>query len=135
MYDDWKEKFQGKGIKDSNTIEKCVQCSNLFSKLITRNDYVEFDKVIWHSYKALIPNPEIVFFKTLRENCTFIDEKDDNGKLIIHEFGRVVFNIGEAFDVNKRDVIVKMKLGGTYIDVSAIYEKTGKKEDYIQFFK
>ena len=66
MHDDWKEKFQGKGIKDSNTIEKCAQCSNLFSKLITRNDYVEFDKVIWHSYKALIPNPEIVFFKKFK---------------------------------------------------------------------
>ena len=134
MYDDWEERFQGKGNKVSNTIEKGDKCSNLFSKFITRNDYVEFDKVICHSYRALVPNPEIIFYKTLRQNCTFIDEKDDNGKLIIEEFGRVVFNIGKDFDVNIRQVIVKMKLGGTYIDVSAIYEKTGKNADYIQFF-
>ena len=134
MYDNWEERYKGKGIKVFDKIENNDKCSNLFSKFITRNDYLKFDEVICHSYRALNPKPEIIFYKTLRENCTFIDERDENGKLIIEEFGRVVFNIGENFDVKNRGVIVKMKLGGTYIDVSAIYEKTGKISDWIEFF-
>ena len=134
MYDDWEDRFEGKGKKVFAKIEGGEKCSNLFSKFITRNQYIEFDEVISRSYRALNPNPEIIFYKTLRENCTFVDERDENGKLIIEEFGKVVFNINEDFDVNKRQVTIKMKLGGTYIDVSAKYEKTGKNLDIVKFF-
>ena len=134
MYDDWEDRFEGKGKKVFEKIEGGEKCSNLFSKFITRNQYIEFDEVISRSYRALNPNPEIIFYKTLRENCTFVDERDENGKWIIEEFGKVVFNINEDFDVNKRQVTIKMKLGGTYIDVSAKYEKTGKNLDIVKFF-
>ena len=135
MYDYWEDIHEGKGIKVFQEIDGVYECSNLFSKFITRNQYIEFDEVIERHYKALNPNPEIIFYKTKKKNCTYNDEKNEKGKLIIEEFGKVNFNIGDDFDVNERGVTVKMKLGGTYIDVSAIYKKTGKKLDIIQFFK
>ena len=52
--------------------------------------------------------------------------KKKGGNLIIDEFDKTVFNIGEDFDVNNRGVIIEMKMGGTYIDVSAILTKNGK---------
>ena len=93
------------------------------------NQYIKFSEVIRQEYEAQIKNPNITFYKTYKENCTFIDEKDENGQLIIEKFGKINFDIGEDYDINKRDVIIEMKLGGTYIDVSVIYEKTGKKID------
>ena len=63
----------------------------------------------------------------MKENCTYIDEKDENSNLIINKFGEVVFDIGEDYDVNNRMIRIDMKLGGTYIYASAIYLKNGKK--------
>ena len=134
MSDDWENKYEGKGIKEYSEIEKRYQCCNLFSKFITRNEYIKFNKVIKHDYKANSQNARIILYKTVGENCTYIDEKDENGKLIIEEFGQFNFDIGEDFDINKREIIIEMKLGGTYIDVSAIYKKTGKKINSINSF-
>ena len=99
------------------------QCSNLFSKFITINQYVDFDQALSKLYEAIDPNPRIVFYKTLKEDCTFIDEKDENNNLIINEFGNVVFNLGKDYDENNRLIKIDMKLGGTYIVVSAVYLK------------
>jgi len=70
--------------------------------------------------------PSIVFYKTLKENCTYIDEKDENGQLIIEEFGEVEVDLEKDFDLSKRDVRIDMKIGGTYIYATAVYLKTGK---------
>lgn len=123
----WEEKYKGKGIKKYDEIAKEDHCKNLFSKIITINQYIPFDKIIKKNYKALNPNPEIIFYKTYKENCTFINEKDRNGKLIIFEFGKLDFNIGNDFDINNRDVIIEIRMGGTYIDGCAILKKNGKK--------
>ena len=106
---------------------------NLFSKFITINEYINFDQVITKKYDALVPNPSIIFYKTERENCTFIDEKDENDKLIIEKFGEVIFNI-ENYDKKKNKVRIDMKFGGTYIDVSAVYLKTNEKLPKEQIF-
>ena len=131
---EWNDKYKGKGIKTYEEVDKKYHCSNLFGKFITVNQYIKFDEVIKHSYKALNPNPEIILYKTNKDDCTFIDEKDENGKLILEEFGRVTFDIGKDFDEKNREVIVKMKMGGTYIDVNAILVKNGKNLNIIQSF-
>ena len=127
--EEWDEKYKDKGIKKFSEIYKKYLCTNTFSKFITVNQYIKFNEVIRQEYEAPIKNPNITFYKTYKENCTFIDEKDENGQLIIEKFGKINFDIGEDYDINKRDVIIEIKLGGTYIDVSVIYEKTGKKID------
>ena len=128
----WDDKYQGQGIKIYNKLEKEYECNNLFSKFITIHQYINFDDVITHHYIAMNQNQPIRFYKTTRVNCTYKDEKDENGQLIIHKFGEFTFPIGEDFDVNDRRITIKMKLGGTYIDVCAIYEKTGKRIDIVK---
>ena len=135
VHKDWNEsKHKGKGEKIYNEIEKKDKCCNLFSKFITRNQYIEFDEVISKEYIAIEIKPSIIFYKTLKEDCTYIDEKDENNKLIIEKFGEVEFDIGHDFDINNRDVRIDMKLGGTYIYVSAVYLKNGKKLKTTQNF-
>ena len=87
---DWDENLhKNKGIKKKNKL-KGDQCSNLFSKFITINQYVDFGQALSKLYEAIDPNPRIVFYKTLKEDCTFIDEKDENNNLIINEFGNIL---------------------------------------------
>ena len=130
----WKDDYEGKGIKSYQEVEKDYYCTNLFHKYITRNQYILFDKIITHNFQALNPNPEIKFYKTNKEDCTYTDEKDENGNLILEKLGSATFEIGKDFDVNQRDVIIEMKLGGTYIEICAILTKNGKKLNISQTF-
>ena len=132
--EEWKDKFEVGGRKIYRNEEKKYYCDNLFSKFITIYQYINFDDVVRHHYIAPSPNTNIIFYKTYNENCTYTNEKDENGSLVIHEFGRVTFNIGEDYDRNNKNITIEMKLGGTYIDVKAIYEKTGKTLNCIQYF-
>ena len=94
----WDEElYKEKGIKIYNKT-KGYLCSNLFCKFIIRNQYIEFDQIISQNVDAISSNPSIVFYKTFKENCTYIDEKDKNNKLIIEKFGEVIFDIGEDFE-------------------------------------
>ena len=110
------------------------QCCNLFSKFITRNQYIGFEEVISHEYDAISPHPKILFYKTLRKDCTYIDEKDENDKPIINKFGEIEFDIGKDYDTKNRSTRIDMKLGGTYIYASAEYLKNGKKIKTTQTF-
>ena len=65
-----------KGIKIYEEIDKEFKWSNLFNKSIKRNQYINFDDIITYSYKAINPNPEIIFYKTLKNNCISKDEKE-----------------------------------------------------------
>ena len=132
---EWDENLhKDKGKKEKFEFYEGYYCTNLFSKFITINQYLNYDEVITKRYNALLPNPSIIFYKTSKENCTFIDEKDENGELIIQKFGEVSFNIGKDYDKNNNQVIVNMKFGGTYIDISAIYMKTKKSQEITQTF-
>ena len=123
----WEEDIhKEKGIKKRYDLHEGYYCSNIFSKFITINEYIEFDKVITKKYDAMVPNPSIIFYKTLKENCTFIDEQNENGEPIIEKFGEVSFDIGRDYDKDNNLVKVNMKIGGTYINVSAEYLKTRK---------
>ena len=134
VYKNWKEeKHKDKGIKIFNEYDG-EQCANLFSKFITRNQYIDFDKIISKNYFANKVKPLIEFYKTFKDNCKYIDEKDENGQLIIEKFGEVEFDIGEDFDEYNRKVRIDMKMGGTYIYASAVYLKTGKELKILQNF-
>ena len=130
----WDDKYKVNGKKNFLQCENDYYCTNLFSKFITINQHIEFNDIIRKNYNALAKETNISFYKTQKENCTYTDERDQNGNLIIHEFGSVIFNIGEDYDRNQKDIVIEMKLGGTYIDVNAIYVKTGKRLNIIQNF-
>ena len=122
----WATKYQEKGVK---TFLQCANdyfCTNLFSKYITINQYIDYDNIITHNYNALDKRTNISFYKTFKDNCIYTDEKDESGNLVIHKFGETTFDIGEDYDINQKSMTIKMNLGGTYIDVCAIYDKTGR---------
>ena len=133
--DEWDDiKYKDKGKKERNELMKRDECTNLFKKFITRNEYFEFDQVISKRLYAVSKNPKIIFYKTLKDDCKYIDEKDENNNLIIEKFGEVTFNIEEGFDMNNRDVQIDMKMGGTYVYAIAKYLINGKFKDTTQNF-
>ena len=135
LHKTWNENVhKNKGIKVYKELEKKYYCGNLFSKFITINEYIEFDQIISHDYVALEKKPSIVFYKTLKYDCTYIDEKDENNNLIIEKFGEVIFDIEKGFDINNRQVKIDMKMGGTYIYINAVYLKNGKNLEITQNF-
>ena len=66
-------------------------------------------------------------YKTKEKNVTFIDEKNEEGKLKIEKFGEFIIDVGKDFDNEDSYANVTMKMGGTFITASAIYCKTRKK--------
>ena len=133
--DEWDDiKYKDKGKKERNELMNRDECTNLFTKFITRNEYFEFDQVISKILYAVSKQPKIIFYKTLKDDCKYIDEKDENNNLIIEKFGEVTFNIEEGFDMNNRDVQIDMKMGGTYVYAIAKYLINGKFKDTTQNF-
>ena len=122
---DWIEEYEGKGKKIE--INGNFYCENLFSKFITKNQNIPYDQVIRNYYFMDSPMIIIDLYKTNKDNPTFIDEKDDNGNLIVSKFGEIILDVKDKFDPNSKEVIVEMKFGGTFISISAKYVKNNER--------
>jgi len=123
----WNEQLHhngGKKIYDE--LDKIDKCENLFSKFINKNESIRADKEIVKSYEMCFSKVTVELYKTEYENITFCDEKDENGNLKIFKFGEFIIDVGNNFDISKRNADVKMKFGGTFISAEAIYRKTGE---------
>ena len=131
----WDENlYKDKGEKTYIDLMKRDECTNLFTKFITRNEYIGFNQVISKILYAGVKNPGIIFYKTLKDNCKYIDEKDENGNNILEKFGEATLDIEEGFDINKREIKIDMKMGGTYIYTIAKYLVNGKYKKTTQNF-
>ena len=126
VHEPWNDLYKDKGKKIYNNLMKRDECTNLFEKFITRNEYIEFNKIIPKKFHAVAKKLKIEFYKTLKDNCKYIDERDENNNLIIEKFGELTFNIEEGFDMDNRDVQIEMKMGGTYIYAKVEYLINGK---------
>ena len=132
---DWDDNlYKDKGIKEFNEMENNYKCTNLFLKYISKNEYIGFDQVISRTLRAIDKKITIKFYKTSKNDCTYIDEKDENNKLILEKFGEAELNMEDNFDMDNREVKIDMKMGGTYIVVSAIYLKNEQHIETIQHF-
>ena len=126
----WKDSIHNSGGKKRfDEIEKIFKCTNIFSKFITKGDELRPDEIIEKSYNIKGPKATIELYKTEENNVLFCDQKDENGKLKIWKFAEYEIDVGNDFDIKEKEIIVKMKLGGTYITSMAIYCKTNKKAD------
>ena len=126
VYKTWDENlYKDGGKKVYNNADNEWKCCNLFKKIITRNEYINFDSIISFDFIANEEKPVITFYKTLKNDCKYIDEKDNAGNLIIRKFGSLKFDM-EDYDINNFHVRINMKIGGTYIYAKAIHLKTGK---------
>ena len=46
------------------------------------------------------------------------------------KFGELQFNVGNKFDKNERDLIVELKLGGTFIQATITYKDIKKEAPF-----
>jgi len=127
-WDDSKHKTGG--IKYFNKFEKKFKCINIFSKFITKGDELRPDQVIEKSYLMTGSIAKIKLYRTEEIDVKFCDEKNLDGELKIWKFGEYIIDVGNDFDSSSqktREVIIKMKMGGTFITSEAIYCKTNKR--------
>ena len=123
----WNEKLHLKGGKKIyDEFDKIYRCENTFSKFIDKNESISSDKEIVKSYIMCFSKVTVELYKTEYKNITFCDEKDEKGNLKIFKFGDFIIDAGDNFDISKRDIKIKMKIGGTFITAEAIYCKTGE---------
>ena len=129
--EDWDDsKHKTGGIKYFSKFKNKFQCKNIFSKFITKGDELRPDQVIEKSYLMSGPIGEIKLYRTEEIDVQFCDEKNLDGDLKIWKFGEYIIDVGNDFDPSSektREVIIKMKMGGTFITSEAIYCKTKKR--------
>ena len=101
-------------------------CENCFSKFITKNEDIRPDQIISKDYIMSFSKVTVELYKTEENNVKFCDEKDKNGKNRVEKFGEFIIDVGNNFDTSKRNAIVKMKMGGTFISAWATYCATGE---------
>ena len=132
---DWDENLhKGKGMKKFNLIENKDKCINIFKKFITRNEYIGFDQIISKNFRACDKRLQIILYKSLKDDCTYIDEKDENNEFICKKFGSFDLDLEDDFDTNNKELRIDMKMGGTYIYAYAEYLKTGNNKEITQHF-
>ena len=125
--DYWNEELHsGKGEKFYDEDNKVYRCRNCFSKFITINEDIRNDQYITHQYLMSSSKVIIKLYKTKEKNVVFIDEQNEKGELKVTKFAEFIIDVGQNFDTSNRKAEVKMKLGGTFLSVSAIYCLTGE---------
>lgn len=118
----WNEKLHGnrEDLKYFNKLDNCDKCKNVFSSIILMNQKVGIDEIISKNYSISSSKKIIKFYKTIEQNVIFIDENLENKKLL--QFGELTLDVGESFDINNRDIVIELYLGGTFIDAKVKYK-------------
>lgn len=125
IQDDWINEYEGKGkkIKQNDNF----YCDNLFSKFITKNENIPYDKVIKNYYYMGCPTIIIYLYFTQLDNATFIDQKGEKGNLIVFKFGELILDVNEHYAPKNKEVIIEMKFGGTFYQFTQNIQKLKKK--------
>ena len=120
----WNEVKHGKreDLKYFCSIEKCYKCKKIFSPIISKNKRLSVEEWVSKYYIILGPNCIIDFLKTDYDDVIFTDDKTKK----CEQFGEVYFDIGKEYDENDRDLIIELKLGGTFVDAKIIYKEVEK---------
>ena len=122
--DFWKEEIHSKkGTKVFDEDDNTYRCENCFCKFIEVNQKLKIDEEISpYSFSMVGPRKcTLYFYKSLKPNPIFTFE---NG---VEKIADCELDAGKDYPVSERSVKVYMKLSGTFIDVKAIHEKSGKQ--------
>ena len=125
----WNESLHGKrnDLKYFDKIDNCYFCKNIFSPIILKNQKVGINEIISQKYIMKSSKGVAKFYKTIYNNVIFIDEKSTKtSKKKLLQFGEIRLDVGNSFDINKRDVVVELYLGGTFIDAKIKYKNIEK---------
>ena len=129
--EDWNEKKHGAHpekkffCKEDNK----YLCSDIFSPIIKKNDKISVTEIKSKKYLLTSSKAIICFYKTSYSNVKFIDEKYLFSQKC-KKFGQLIFDVGEKYDKNNRDIIVELELGGTFISATIKYKKEVKKINF-----
>ena len=119
----WNEEKHSKfGEKFLSKEENIYRCKNCFCKLIEINQKLEYNKTIKYDDLSML-NPRtcnLPFYKSIKSNPIFTFEKG------VEKILECELNTGKDYPLGERNLIIELKFGGTYIDVKAIHEKSGK---------
>jgi hypothetical protein len=122
--DFWKEEIHSKkGTKVFDEDDNTYRCENCFCKFIEVNQKLKIDEEISpYSFSMVGPRKcTLYFYKSLKPNPIFTFE---NG---VEKIADCELDAGKDYPVSERSFKVYMKLSGTFIDVKAIHEKSGKQ--------
>ena len=118
----WKEdKHSEMGKKIFNFEIGKYQSYNCFSKFITINQVLKLNDIISHIYYMIEKRKcNLKFYKTKKSNPIFTSEE---GIVLI---GECELDAGKDYNNrNERELLVKLKFSGTFLDVNAIHLKSG----------
>ena len=121
----WDEEIHAeKGKKYKGEITGSWFCESCFDKYITINQNLRYHEEISRSSYPVYKDQfrfNITFYKTKKPNPTFVFEEG------VTKIGNCFLEIGNEFEEYKdKKIITTMKFGGTFIDVTAVHEKSGK---------
>ena len=121
---DWNEFIHGtrKDLKYFCPIEKCYKCCNIFSPIILKNKKISVDDWLKQNYRLMYSKANIIFLKTEYDNVRFTDEQKKKCEKLVE----IPFDAGKEFDENERDLMIELKLGGTFIDAKIKYKEVEK---------
>ena len=125
----WNESLYGKrnDLKYFDKIENGYYCKNVFCPIILKNQKVGINEIISKEYKLSSSKNIVKFYKTKYNNVIFIDEKlTKTSKNKLMQFGELCLDVGNSFDINKRDIVIELYLGGTFIDAKIKYKNIEK---------
>ena len=115
----WNEELHSnKGKKYYNNEKGIWMCENSFSPFIKINQNLTLNQEIKNNYSMCDSRYcMIMFYKTLKPNPNFVDEED------VEEIGNCQLDAGKEYPLDQRDIVlhilIKMRIGGTFIDVKA----------------
>lgn len=107
----------------------CYRCKDCFSPIIKINEKIKADKPVIKHYEILNRKATIQFYKTTFNNVIFVDEKFIFDQKCL-QFGELLFDVGDKFDRNQRDLIIELKLGGTFIEATIKYKDIEKNAPF-----
>lgn len=127
----WDKKRHGKrpDLKFFCKIDNCYKCKSIFSPIIFIKDKIDIKDTRLRHYKIIEPKGTLVFYKTIYYNVNYIDETFNSKRKCI-EFGRIPFDLKDSFDPSNKDLIVELKLGGTFIDAKMKYKGIEKSSPF-----
>ena len=102
--------------------ENCYYCHKCFSPIITQNQKIKVDESLKQHYELMGKSSIVKFYKTNCEDVKFVDEKYFNKKRKCIKLCKTNFDVGKLYDYNERDVVVELKLGGTFVYGKLIYK-------------
>jgi hypothetical protein len=120
LWNEEKHSKNGKKVFDEDN--KVWRCENCFAKFIEVNQELKNgEEIPPKTFSMVSPRTcTLHFYKSLKPNPIFTFEKG------VEKMVECELDAGKDYPLGERDFKVYMKLNGTFIDIKAVHEKSGK---------